>query len=116
VAVGHGFYFLGGLIIAGYLLSAVGAFVARIVAAVAVFRRYEGTLLGERDQRLQEAASKRTLAVIGISAAIVFPLVTVLWALGVIDWPACLTPIAFFVALLSFVHVGSVMHEPSRTS
>jgi hypothetical protein len=43
-------------------------------------------------------------------------LYTGLWALGVVEWPLWLTPIAFFVAALTFVHVGSTMYESARAA
>jgi len=106
---------LAGLIVIGRPLLGVVAFVGCAVAALAVFRRYDGPLFDERDRRRQAAASKRTLGIMGMSAAIVFPSVTALWALGVIAWPLWLSPIAFFVAALAFVHVGSVMYGSSRS-
>jgi uncharacterized membrane protein len=105
---------LAGGIVAGYPLVGVGAFAALGLAALVTFRRYDGPLFDERDERRQAAASKRTLAIVGVTSAVVFPSVTALWALDVIAWPLWLTPIAFFVAALSFVHVGSTMYESAR--
>lgn len=102
---------LAGLLVLGRPLLGAGAFVGCIVAAVVVFRRYEGPLFDERDRRQQGAASRRTLGLMGVVSALVFPSVTVLWALGVVAWPTWLTPVAFFVAALAFVHVGSTMYE-----
>ena len=104
----------GGGIVVGDPLVGVGAFVALGLAALLTFRRYDGPLFDERDERRQAAASKRTLAVMGVASALVFPGVTALWALGVVEWPAWLTPIAFFVAALAFVQVGSTMYESAR--
>jgi uncharacterized membrane protein len=102
---------LAALIVAGYPLVGVGAFAVFAVSALATYRRYDGPLFDERDQHRQAAASKRTLAIMGMSSAVVFPGATALWALNLIEWPLWLTPIALFVAALSFVHVGSVMYE-----
>ncbi|WP_267643630.1 DUF2178 domain-containing protein [Haloarchaeobius amylolyticus] len=107
---------LGALVALGEPLAGVAAFVACAVGALVLFRRYSGPLFDERDQRQQEAASQRTLAIMGMSSAVVFPTVTALWGLGIIEWPVWLTPIAFFVAALSFVHVGSTMYEASNTA
>jgi uncharacterized membrane protein len=107
---------LAGGIVAGVPLVGVGGFVACVVASIGLFRRYDGPLFDERDQRRQEAASKRTLAVMGIASAVCFPAVTALWALGIIKWPLWLTPIALFVAVLAFVHIGSIMYESARPS
>jgi uncharacterized membrane protein len=105
---------LGGGIVINYPLVGVAAFVTFALAALVTFRRYDGSLFDERDDRQLAAASKRTLAIMGVTSAIVFPTVTALWALGVIEWPLWLTPIAFFVAALAFVHVGSTMYESAR--
>jgi uncharacterized membrane protein len=107
---------LAGGIVAGTPLVGVGAFVVTALAALLTFRRYDGPLFDERDEHRQAAASKRTLGIMGISSALVFPAVTALWALGVVAWPLWLTPIAFFVAALAFVHVGSTMYESARTA
>ncbi|MFC7138031.1 DUF2178 domain-containing protein [Halobaculum litoreum] len=103
-------------VVAGYPLIGVGAFAALGLAALLTFRRYDGPLFDERDERRQAAASKRTLAVMGVTSAVVFPGVTALWALGVVEWPLWLTHIAFFVAALTFVHVGSTMYESARAA
>jgi uncharacterized membrane protein len=105
---------LGGGIVVGYPLVGVGSFVALGLGALLTFRRYDGPLFDERDERRQAAASKRTLAIMGIISALVFPGVTALWAFGVVEWPLWLTPIAFFVAALAFVHVGSTMYESTQ--
>jgi hypothetical protein len=52
----------------------------------------------------------------GITSVLVFPGVTALWALGAVEWPLWLTPIAFFVAALAFVHIGSTMYESARVA
>jgi uncharacterized membrane protein len=105
---------LAGGIVVGRPLVGVGAFAAFGIAALLIFRRYDGPLFDERDERRQAAASRRTLAVLGVTSALVFPTVTALWALGVVAWPAWLTPVAFVVALLAFVHVGSTMYVSAR--
>lgn len=64
--------------------------------AIVVFGRR--STFDERDDHLISQASTNTLAVVGIASGVFFPVLTVLWAIGVLDWPAWLTPIAFFVA------------------
>ncbi|MFB6208704.1 MAG: DUF2178 domain-containing protein [Candidatus Nanohaloarchaea archaeon] len=105
---------LATLIVAGYPLLGVGAFVLFGLSALISFRRYDGPLFDERDERRQEKASKRTLAIMGITSAIVFPGATALWGLNIIEWPLSLSPIAFFVAGLTFVHIGSIMYEAKK--
>jgi uncharacterized membrane protein len=95
----------------GHPLAGVAGFVVCGVASLALFRRYEGPLFDERDEARQAAASKRTLGIVGISSAVVFPTLTALWALDVIAWPRWLTPVALFVAALAFLQVGSLMYE-----
>jgi uncharacterized membrane protein len=107
---------LGGLVLVGRPLVGVGAFLAAALTALATFRRYDGPLFDERDERIQATASKRTLGVMGVTAAVVFPGATALWALDVIAWPLWLTPVAIFVALLAFVHVASTMYEASSAT
>lgn len=102
---------LAGLILAGYPLLGVGAFALFGLSALVSFRRYDGPLFDERDERRQEKASKRTLGIMGITSAIVFPGITALWGSNIIEWPLWLSPIAFFVAGLTFVHIGSIMYE-----
>lgn len=105
---------LAGLIVAGFPLLGVGAFALFGLSALVSFRRYDGPLFDERDERRQEKASKRTLGIMGITSAIVFPGTTALWGLNFIEWPLWLSPIAFFVAGLTFVHIGSIMYEAKK--
>lgn len=105
---------LAALIVAGYPLLGVGAFAFFGLTALVSFRRYDGPLFDERDERRQEKASKRTLGIMGITSAIVFPGTTALWGLNIIQWPLWLSPIAFFVAGLTFVHIGSIMYEAKK--
>ena len=107
---------LAGFIVAGYPLVGVGSFVVLGLAALLLVRQYDGPLFDERDDHRQAAASKRTLGIMGVTSAIVFPSLTALWALGLVEWPVWLTPIAFFVAALAFVHVGSTIYESARTA
>ncbi|ELZ80253.1 hypothetical protein C453_19285 [Haloferax elongans ATCC BAA-1513] len=107
---------LAAFITLGYPIIGVIAFVVSATVAIAIVRRYDGPLFDERDRSRQAAASQRTVAIVGISSAIVFPTVTALWALDVVAWPVWLTPIAFFVAALSFVHLGSTLYETTQVA
>lgn len=98
-------------IVVGHPLAGVAGFVGCGVASLVLFTRYERPLFDERDEARRAAASRRTLAVVGVGSAVVFPTVTTLWALDVIGWPRWLTPIALFVAGLTFLQVGSLMYE-----
>ena len=99
---------------AGYPLLGVGAFALFGLSALVSFRRYDGPLFDERDERRQEKASKRTLGIMGIASALVFPGTTALWGLNIIEWPLWLSPIAFFVAGPTFVHIRSIMYEAKK--
>jgi uncharacterized membrane protein len=89
-----------GLIVAGFPLVGVGAFVVAAVAAVAFQGTYGGVLFDERDRTTLQEAGANTIAVLGMTSAVVFPTFTALHALGVYTWPAWLTPIAWFVTAL----------------
>ncbi|QIB74449.1 DUF2178 domain-containing protein [Halogeometricum borinquense] len=102
---------LGVFIAIGYPLVGVGLFAACAASSIVVVRQYDGPLFDERDWTVQAAASKRTLGIMGMASAIGFPTVTALWALDIIEWPLWLTPIAFFVAALSLLHLGNTMYE-----
>lgn len=96
--------------VVGYPLVGVAGFVGCGVASLAVVAGHERPLFDERDEAKRAAASRRTLTVVGVGSAVVFPTVTALWALNVIRWPRWLTPVALFVAGLGVLQVGSLMY------
>ncbi|MFB6155008.1 MAG: DUF2178 domain-containing protein [Haloferacaceae archaeon] len=91
---------LAGALVAGYPLVGVAGFYAFALASVLVTRRHDGPLFDERDRRVSGAAAARTLRLFGVGAAVFFPVVTALVALGVTEWPSWLVPIALFVPVL----------------
>jgi hypothetical protein len=66
------------------------------------------SMFDERDADIIEEASTNMVMVLGISSGVVFPAVSVLAALGYIEFPAWLSSIGLFVALL-FVLWGSFL-------
>jgi uncharacterized membrane protein len=89
-----------GLIVAGLPLVGVATFVAAAVGAVGLQQTYGGVLFDERDQTTLREAGANTIAVLGMTSAVVFPTFTALHALGLYTWPAWLTPIAWIVTAL----------------
>lgn len=102
------------LVSVGYPIVGVGAFVLLGLSAMLLFRRYDGPLFDERDERRQEAASRKTLSVMEVVSAVVFPGTAVLWSLNLVKWPTWLTPVGLFIAGLTFVHVGGMMYEARK--
>lgn len=66
-------------------------------------------MFDERDTDIVEEASANTIQVLGISSAVVFPTVSVLAALGYIKFPAWLSSIGMFVALLFALWLGFLL-------
>jgi uncharacterized membrane protein len=100
-----GLWALSGLVlavsvVAGYPLVGVAGFYLSALGATLVVRRHRGPLFDERDRRLDRAAAAQTLSLFGVGSAVLFPTLTALVALGVVEWPAWLTPIALFVPVL----------------
>jgi len=93
-----------GLIAAGYPLVGSVAFGAAAVVGVGAHQVFEGELFDESTSDLR-AACTNTIAVLGITAAVVFPTLTILYSLGVYEWPAWLTRMAWFVGALFVVWI-----------
>ena len=89
-----------GLIVAGYPVAGAVAFGLAAVVAINLHRGYEGPLFDERDEQIITEASANTISIVGITSGVFFPTMTALHALGVSQWPAWLTPIAWFVTAL----------------
>jgi len=91
------------LIVAGYPVGGAIAFGGAALVAVNLQREYEGPLFDGRDDAILKEASISTIAIFGVVSGIFFPTMTVLNALDIYQWPAWLTPIAWFVAALFLV-------------
>lgn len=70
----------------GYPFVGVGAYVVLFVTALGVWYRYPGRLFDERDDRISAKASDYTVMVFGYGAAVVFPVLTLLYGLGRFEW------------------------------
>jgi uncharacterized membrane protein len=95
---------LGVLTAMGRPLAAVAAYLLAVGATVTLQVNFRGTLVDERDRMRHLEASGRTLQVVGITAAGVFPTLTVLWGLGYFQWRPWAVTLAFAVAALYGVY------------
>jgi hypothetical protein len=68
------------------------------LTAITLWVRYPGTLFDERDAGIHKQASGYTIGVLAIISAIVFPLLTALYGLGLFEWGAWTTASAFIAA------------------
>ena len=84
--------------VGGYPVAGAAAFFVLGGATFALGR--PESMFDERDADIIEEASANTIQVLGISSAVVFPTVSVLAALGYIEFPPWLGLIGLFVALL----------------
>lgn len=96
------------LFIGGYPAIGAVAFLGIGVGSV-VFWRWRRPLFDERDESIVTTASTQLVQLLGITSGIVFPTVTLLWGLGYVEWPAWLSPISGFVAVLFGVWVGFIV-------
>ncbi|WP_246984657.1 hypothetical protein [Halorientalis marina] len=97
-----------GLIAAGLPLVGSVAFGAAVVVGVGAHQVFEGELFDDATSDLR-AASTNTIAVLGITAAVVFPTLTILYSLGLYEWPAWLTRMAWFVGALFVVWITMLL-------
>jgi len=70
----------------GYPFVGVGAYLVLVGVSFVVWHRYPGKLFDERDDRIRAKASDYTLIVFGYGAAVVFPVLTVLYGFGVFEF------------------------------
>ena len=69
-----------------YPFVAVGAYIVLFGASLGVWYSYPGRLFDERDERITAKASDYTLMVFGYGAAVVFPILTLLYGFGQFEW------------------------------
>jgi hypothetical protein len=85
------------LIAAGLPVAGAAAFgVCALAASLLQYRAPR--LFDERDTTVFQEAGANTIAAVGMSSAVVFPTMTALWGLGVVEWPAWLAYLGWFVA------------------
>jgi len=94
------------LIVAGYPLVGVGAWVVICTAGVAYRHRLDRPLFDERDEMLNRIAARRTIRIISIGSAIGFPAAVVLWAVGSNEWPPWLRWLAIYTAGFGFLYTS----------
>jgi uncharacterized membrane protein len=95
-AVGSVLY--AGLLLAGYPLFGVAAFVLGGGAAITLQARSDRTVFDERDRDVFGEAGRNTIALLGMTSAVVFPTMVAAEALGYAEWPVWLAYAAYFVA------------------
>ncbi|EMA36251.1 hypothetical protein [Halococcus hamelinensis] len=87
-----------GTTVAGY--PAVGA-VAFFVLGGATFTLGEPeSMFDERDASIIKEASANTIRVVGLTSAVVFPVVSALAGLGYVEFPMWLAPVGGFIAVM----------------
>ena len=89
---------IGGLTALDQPLIGAGIYAIMALTAITLWVRYPGTLFDERDAGIHRQASGYTIGVLAIISAIVFPLLTALYGLGLFEWGAWTTASAFIAA------------------
>jgi len=97
---------LAALTIVGRPLVGVGAYVLAMVVVVAAQSRTDRPLFDERDETISREAAGWTLTIFGLASAVVFPALTVAWAVDLFEWQPWSTAIALFVAVLFLTYGG----------
>lgn len=95
-------------------LVGVGIYVVAAIAAIALWIRYPTTLFDERDLSIHRQAGGRTLYLLAIGSAVVFPTLVALWGFGLFEWGPWTTASAFLVAAIFavyFVATVSLAHQ-----
>lgn len=96
---------LGGLALAGFTvvgrpLVGVGAYGLAMVATAVSLLQTDSPVFDERDETISKAAASRTLTVLGLASAVVFPTLTAAWGLDLFVWQPWSSAVALFVAVL----------------
>jgi len=87
-----------GATIAGY--PAVGAIAFFVFGGATFALGRPASMFDERDATIIEEASANTIRVIGLTSAVVFPVLSALAGFGYIEFPLWLAPIGMFVAAI----------------
>ncbi len=96
---------LGGLALAGFTvvgrpLVGVGAYGLAMIATAVSLLQTDSPVFDERDETISKAAASRTLTVLGLASAVVFPTLTAAWGLDLFVWQPWSSAVALFVAVL----------------
>lgn len=106
-ALGTALY--AGLLVAGYPLVGVGAFVVAAAAAIGLQASSDAPTFDERDREVFGEAGRHTIALLGMAAAVVFPTMVVASALNYAEWPIWLAYAGYFVAGLFAVWLAFLL-------
>ncbi|ELY38831.1 hypothetical protein C497_06599 [Halalkalicoccus jeotgali B3] len=68
-------------------------------------------LWDERDDEIHRHAASRTVTLFGWLAALVYPTIVVLDALGLLEFPLWLVPISAFIILFYLVYGGFQLYD-----
>lgn len=109
IAVAFVLYF--GLQAVGYPLAGVGALVVFFGGALALATASETPTWDERDERIHNLASGRTVALFGWISFVAFPTFVVLDALGRMAFPEWLGPVGVAVIVFYGTYAGFQCYE-----
>lgn len=104
LAVVAGALALAGFTVVSRPLVGVGAYVFTMIAAAAALLQTDIPVFDERDETISKEAASRTLMILGLSSAVVFPALTVAWGLNRFEWQPWSSAIALFVAVLFLIY------------
>jgi uncharacterized membrane protein len=91
---------LAGFTVAGHPLVGVGAYGLAMIATAVSLLQTDSPVFDERDETISKAAASRTLTVLGLASAVVFPTLTAAWGLDLFVWQPWSSAVALFVAVL----------------
>jgi uncharacterized membrane protein len=104
LAVVAGALALAGFTVVSRPLVGVGAYVLTMIAAAVALLQTDAPVFDERDETISKEAASRTLMILGLSSAVVFPALTVAWGLDRFEWQPWSSAIALFVAVLFLIY------------
>lgn len=91
---------LAGLTIIERPLAGVGVYAIAMITVGATLLQTDVPVFDERDELIAAEAAGRTLMLVGIGSAVVFPALTVAWGLNLFEWHPWSAAVAVFVAAL----------------
>ncbi len=71
-----------------------------MIATAVSLLQTDSPVFDERDETISKAAASRTLTVLGLASAVVFPTLTAAWGLDLFVWQPWSSAVALFVAVL----------------
>lgn len=106
---------LGGALAIGVLsyvelpLVGVGLYALAALTAITVWNRYPTTVFDERDANIHRRASGKTISLLGVVSATVFPALVALWGTGLYEWSPWTTASAFLVSAIFIVYFATTL-------